>query len=286
MKQWLIIILLIPWFTRAQDGVKPIFDVHLHGYTERTYRPIPGAPASYQEFIAEIKNSFKQFNIVGAVKSGGMYDDELEEIMLNGYESNNYPKFDTVEFKQMIKEGKVQVWGEFLPMFNGLTIADPKFAPYLKICEREGIPIGLHTGSAPPGISSRYKKFRLSLGNPFLIEEVLINYPKLKIYLMHGGGVYLDEALALMEMYPQLNCGLGALLWLENTPTALYAEELLLKAKRGNLIDRIMFGSDAMYWHGNIEKSIKKLDSFEFLSEEDKRMIFYENAMKFFELEK
>lgn len=269
----------------AQDGVKPIIDVHLHGYTERSYFPIPGAPATLDEFKMEMKKNFQKFNIVAAMKSGGMYDPEMEEKFLQGYESNNYPKFDTLEFKKMIEEGKIQVWGEFMPMFNGLTLADPKFAPYLAICEREGIPIALHTGGGPPGISNQYKKFRLSLGDPLLIEEVLINYPKLKIYLMHSGGLFYDNSLALMELYPQLYCGLGALLWIKDTPTAFYVEDFLMKAKKGRMIDRIMYGSDAMYWPDNVKTSIETLDSFKFLSEEDKRKIFYENALEFFELD-
>ncbi|WMI68991.1 amidohydrolase family protein [Mangrovimonas sp. YM274] len=285
MKKRLLLLFAIPSLLFAQDGTNPIIDVHLHGYTESSYRPIPGAPTSYEDFKTGIREQFKKFNIVYAIKSGGQYDTDMEEKMLNGYESNNYPKFDTIQFKKQIDEGKIQVWGEFLPMFNGLKITDPKFAPYLKICEREGIPIALHTGAGPPGISNRYKKFRLSLCDPFLAEEVLINYPKLKLYLMHSGGVFYDKALALMEMYPQLYCGLGALLWIENHPSGLYAEEFLRKAKKGGLVDRVMFGSDAMYWPQNIEKSVKKLDSFEFLNEEDKRKIFYENALTFFELD-
>lgn len=277
--------LIFPLLLKAQDGIKPIIDVHLHGYTEHTFQPLPGAPASYEDFKSEVKDYFKKYNIVAGMKSGGMYDPEMEEKLLSGYESNNYPQFDTLEFKKMIDERKVEVWGEFMPLFNGLTLADPKLAPYLAICEREGIPIALHTGGGPPGISNRYKKFRLSLGDPFLIEEVLIKYPKLKVYLMHSGGVFYDKSLALMEMYPQVYCGLGALLWMDKGPTSQYAEDFLIKAKKTNMIDRVMYGSDAMYWPHFIERSIKKLDSFDFLNKEDKRKIFYENAVKFFELD-
>lgn len=285
MKNILLILCILPLLVNAQDGVKPIIDVHLHGYTERTYRPVPGAPESYEDFKTEIKNQFKKFNIVYAVKSGGAFDNEMETIMLNGYQSNNFPKIDTVEFKKQILEDKIQVWGEFMPMFNGLTIADPGFAPYLKICEREGIPIALHTGRGPPDIYKRYPEYRLKLGDPLLIEEVLINYPELKIYLMHAGIPFYKNTLALMDQYPQVYCDLGVILFVEQGLTPYYAKEFLIKAKEYGFIDRIMFGSDAMYWPQNIEKSIKKLDSFEFLNEEDKRKIFYANAVRFFELD-
>ncbi len=285
MVRFFLVLLMVPTMVSAQDGAKPIIDVHLHGYTERTYRPVPGAPSSYEDFKDEVRAQFEKFNIVYAVKSGGQFDDDMEARMLQGFESNNYPKFDTVLFKQQIDEGKIQVWGEFMPMFNGLTITDPVFAPYLKISEREGIPIALHTGRGPPNIYKHYKDFRLSLGNPLLIDEVLINYPNLKIYLMHAGIPFYEEMLALMDQYPQVYCDLGAVLWIEQGITPFQAKDFLMKAKSYGFIDRIMYGSDAMYWTSFIERSIQKLDSFDFLSEEDKRKIFYKNAIRFFEID-
>lgn len=285
MNKILTLILLVPILVNAQDGISPIIDVHLHGYTERTYYPLPGAPESYEKFKSEIRNQFKKFNIVYAVKSGGLFDADMAEIMLNGYEGNNVPEIDTLEFKKLIDEGKIQVWGELMLMFNGMTIADPEFAPYLKICEDKGIPIALHAGQGPPRIYKRYPKFRLNLGDPLLIDEVLIKYPKLKIYLMHAGIPFYENTLALMEQYPQVYCDLGAVLWIDKGLSPYHVKDFLIKAKEYGFIDRIMYGSDAMYWPSYIEKSIKKLESFEFLSKEDKRKIFYENAVNFFELD-
>ena len=285
MKTKLLILFFLPILAIGQDGNKPIIDVHLHGYTERTYRPLPGAPESYEKFKTEIKKQFEKFNIVYAIKSGGMFDSDMEEIMLNGYEGNNVPKIDTLEFKKQIDEGKIQVWGELMLMFNGKTIADPEFAPYLNICEQKGVPVALHVGQGPPGIYKRYPNFKLNLGDPLLIDEVLIKYPKLKIYLMHAGIPFYENTLALMEQYPQVYCDLGAVLWIKNGLSPFHVEDFLIKAKKYGFIDRIMYGSDAMYWTNYIEESIEKLESFEFLSEEDKRKIFYENAVEFFELD-
>jgi hypothetical protein len=284
MKRLVLLLFILPFLLNAQDGTQPIIDVHVHGFTASTYRPMPGAPATYDEFKAKVREQFEKFNIVYAVKSGGEYDADMEEKMLNGYQSNNYLKIDTLEFKKQIEEDKIQVWGEFLPMFNGLTIADPAFVPYLKICEREGVPIGLHTGRGPPYIYKRYPKYRLKLGDPLLIEEILIKFPNLKIYLMHSGIPFHENTLALMDQYPQVYSGLGAVLWVDQGLTPFHVNDFLLKAKKYGLIDRIMFGSDFMF-PNQIEESIKKLDSFEFLDEHDKRKIFYENAVKFFDLD-
>lgn len=269
----------------AQDGKKPIIDVHVHGFNERNYKVIEGSPESFEAFKAEMKRVFEKYNVVYAIKSGGEFDSDLEQIMLQGYESNDYPSFDTIQFKKLIKEKKIQVWGEFMPMFNGMTLADEGFAPYLKICEREGIPVALHTGRGPSNIQDRYPRFRLALGDPIHVEPVLIKYPKLKVYLMHAGIPFYENTLAMMDTYPRLYAGLGWALYSYRKITQNQTVDFLRKVKEYGMVDRVMFGSDCMYWPDELENSIKKLDSFEFLDEQDKRKIFFENAVEFFELD-
>ena len=87
-----------------------------------------------------------------------------------------------------------------------------------------------------------------------------------------------------MLQYSQLYADLGVILWVHDMTTD-YAENFLRKAKQYGLLDRVMFGSDQMVWPHAIEKSIKQLDSYDFLTEKDKRKIFYENASKFLKLE-
>ena len=48
---------------------------------------------------------------------------------------------------------------------------------------------------------------------------------------------------------------------------------------------RIMFGSEQMFWPDAIELAIKGVESADFLTEEQKRDIFYNNAVRFLRLE-
>jgi Predicted metal-dependent hydrolase of the TIM-barrel fold len=69
----------------------------------------------------------------------------------------------------------------------GFTLSDPKFEPFLKICERYDIPVAVHTGGGP--IDLTYKccpNFRIKLGDPYTIEDVLAKFPKLRIYMMQA----------------------------------------------------------------------------------------------------
>lgn len=47
---------------------------------------------------------------------------------------------------------------------------------------------------------------------------------------------------------------------------------------------RVMFGSDASEWPGVIEPSIQLIEEAPFLSEEQKRDLFYDNAARFLRL--
>jgi predicted TIM-barrel fold metal-dependent hydrolase len=49
--------------------------------------------------------------------------------------------------------------------------------------------------------------------------------------------------------------------------------------------DRLMFGSDQMIWPESITLAVEGVDSATFLSPEQKRAIFHDNAARFLKLE-
>ena len=86
-----------------------------------------------------------------------------------------------------------------------------------------------------------------------------------------------------MHMYPQVYADLGAIDWLR--PREEFHEHLRALVLSG-LGKRLMFGSDQMVWPEGIGMAIEGIESASFLTEEQKRDIFYNNAVKFFRLEK
>ncbi len=274
----------------GQDGIKPIIDMHLHDYTEQSYYTGPvtsgiHSPKTYEEFRKETFAMLKKYNVVKAVVSTIRGDNKLDDagILIPGYQTNEPPS-DTLEFIKLIESGKMKVFGEVGAVYAGYTLSDPEFEPFLAICERYDIPVAVHTGGGPPNNTYRGNpNFRLRLGNPLTVEDVIAKHPKLRIYLMHAGEVFYEQAIRLMLQYTHVYADLGVVLWVADY-TIDYGMEFLKKAKKYDLIDRVMFGSDQMVWPGAIEKSIVQLDSYDFLTEEDKRKIFYENAVRFLRL--
>jgi len=270
----------------------PIIDMHLHSYDDTNYFAAPdlygnmAPPTADAHFEATYEIMRRHQIILGVVSATASsaeawFAKDEDKRFLRGLSSRNQDEWTPYSFEQLVKDGKIDVFGEIGAYYHGLTLADPFYDPYLKICEEYGIPVAIHTGGGPPETTYRGSpKARLLLGNPLLIEDVLVKYPKLKIYLMHSGVNYYHEALRLMLSYPQVYTDLGVVLWVHPMPK-YYGREFLLRAKEFGMLDRVMFGSDQMVWPHGIEMSLEQLESFDFLTQDEKRDILYNNAAKF-----
>ena len=299
MKKILSIVFIIASFWNPIFGQTRIIDMHIHSYTQEVleeerydYYGIKGVQDE-ETLFSETYAAMREFNIVKGVVSG-----ELESVNYwKSKDSDNriirglhffHPdelNMDLAQFEELIKSGKVEVFGELGPYYSGTTLSDSVWQPYLKICEQYDIPVAVYTGGGDPGGTYTWApNARLSLGDPYLIEDVLVNYPKLRIYLMHNGGEeWHEHALRLMAYYPQLYTDIAVMLWVEPN-TQRTVTDFLKNAKHAGYLDRVMFGSDQMMWPYAIEKSIDFLNSLDFLTEEDKENIFYNNAAKFLRL--
>ena len=299
-KKIFVLLFLLQQFLFAQSQAK-IIDMHIHSYTDSDFgqrEPASdyyGKKASSNEEAhrAETFAAFKKFNIVKAMVSGRPESVEdwvakdsshriIRGILI--FSPDDYG-MDSVKFEQMIKDRKVEVFGEVAPYYSGTTLSDAIWQPYLRICEKYDIPVAVHTGGGDPGGTYSWApKARLKLGDPYLIEDVLVKYPKLRIYMMHAGGEdWPEHAIRLMSYYPQLYTDLAVMLWVEPN-TQRYITGFLRNAKHAGYLNRVMFGSDQMTWPYAIEKSIKFLNSLTFLTKEDKENIFYNNAARFLRL--
>jgi hypothetical protein len=274
------------------DTSAQIIDVHLHSYTNDDYQGGLSSsnlesPKTADLHLEQTIEQMNKHNIKYAVVSGSIESVEkyvkADPRFIPGYIDVAKP-IPIGEFESLIKEGKIKVFGEITAVYHGMTLNDPMYAPYLELCEKYDIPVAYHTGGTfPMAPYNGFPKFRLSLGDPFLIEDVLVRYPKLRVYLMHAGENYYQNTVRMLHMYTHLYADLGVLLWID--PFAKYeAVEFLKLAKKANVLDRVLFGTDQMVWPDAISKSIEFLNQQDFLTEKEKRMILYDNAKTFLKL--
>lgn len=271
----------------------PIIDMHLHAYTDDDFwgpapNPVTGAVSvdnatdHYRECIARLK----KHNVVLAVVDGETLNavEPWERLLgdvavISALRKKNNP-LDL--FTNMVSEGKIELFGEVGAIYQGHSPSDFTLMPFYAVAEKFDIPVGIHTGGSFPGITRRNKNFRLRLGDPLLLEDVLVAHPDLRVYLMHGGAHFYRRAVVMMVQYPNLYADIAVLNWVPDAKNFL--EPFLRLAKKHGVLDRVMYGSDQMIWPEAIEMGIETIQSLDFLTLEEKRGIFYNNAARFLRL--
>lgn len=282
----------------AREG--PVIDVHLHSYAEvppglsadwanrADARALVGAETAEELMRATIAE-MDRYNVVLAVVSGPessirAWQQAAPGRFIGGafLGDDGLPEHSVDELKALVEEGTVGVFGELGLQYRGISPADPRLDPYWDYLEASGVPLALHTGLGPPGAPHSFApKFRTTLGRPSQFEPVIATRPGLRAYLMHAGWPYLEETKAMMYIYPNLYADVGVLAWVLPREEFYRTLRELVEAGLG---DRLLFGTDQMYWPGAIGLAIETMEAAPFLSDEQKRAIFYDNAARFLQL--
>lgn len=184
--------------------------------------------------------------------------------------------------RQRHAEGKLKVLGEVTNQYAGIAPDDPRMEPYWSLAEQLDLPVGIHIGTGPPGVVYLgATKYRARLHSALTIEEVLVQHPKLRVYIMHAGYPLLDDMLAVLYAHPQVYVDVGIIVYNQPRPAFYRYLQGLVDAGFGK---RVMFGSDQMVWPGTIERAVAVIEQAPFLSAAQRRDIFYNNAARFLRL--
>lgn len=285
---------------------QPIIDMHLHVYSEKSFGvPMPYnkdgvflvSSKSWTDHLNKVVEEMSGNNIVLAYASG--------DFTIIDYLNKNYPgKFYTsaeiwptieslsdldfiTELKKKIKNKEIRGIGEVLNFYTGLAPNHPVMDTIYKIAQEFDIPVCLHFAPGPTSIQTYggfFSEARYRYSNPLLMEDVLVKYPNLRVSFMHAGvPSYTEETFVMFHMFPNTYADIGFLpVWSNYMRASL--KQFLLKAVEYGFTDRIMFGSDAMKWPGAIEIGVKYIKDANFLTEQQKQDILYNNAAKFLKL--
>lgn len=151
---------------------------------------------------------------------------------------------------------------------NAYRSGDKKLAKVYRIMEQEGMPLMVHTGTSIfPGARNVY-------ADPMPVDDVAIDFPKLKIILAHGGRpIWMSTAIFLVRRHPNVFMDISSI-----PPQGV----LSYFPKLEQLADKVLFGSDfpapmVPGIRANAEAFLNLA-----LSEAAKRAMVYDNAKKFF----
>lgn len=304
-------LLLLPSAAIAEQVALPIIDMHMHAKGADDFGTPPVtlcipvtlhgvvdpqcpepilSPPTDEAMIEQTVEILERRNVIG-VLSGHT----LEKIapftraapgrFIPAYQLNLGREEGTLSpdaLRRHLEAGEFAVLGEITNQYDGIAPDDERMEPYWALAEELDIPVGIHLGEGYPGAPYLDDpKYRARLGNPLLLEDVLVRHPKLRVYVMHYGSPMVDEMIAVLYTHPQVYVDIGGIQW---TYPREYFYDQLRKFIDAGFGQRVMFGSDQMVWPGLIEPSIAIIEEAPFLSDEQKRDILYNNAARFLRL--
>lgn len=135
-----------------------------------------------------------------------------------------------------------------------------------RAAEANGIPIMFHTGTSIfPGARSKY-------GDPMALDDVAVDFPRLKIIMAHGGRpLWMDTAFFLVRRHPNVYLDISSI-----PPVKL----LKYFPRLEQIAGKTMFGSD---WPGpgvqDIHENLEAIRALP-ISAEARRAILGETALK------
>ncbi len=288
-----VLIALVTGALVAQESriSRPIIDMHMHSNTsiwsDKRYcfpQPCERLPSKFndpQELRPAAIAQMDEYNVVLAVVSGSRDDvlqwtEDMQDRFITGIQINHPDRIAYSDLKDLLESGRVQVLGELALQYEAVPIDDPSVDPMLALAHELDIPVHVHI-SGLGGTSD----FPIHLGNPLRIAKVLRKYPGLRIYLENAAWPFLEEATSLMYQYPSVYADISTILHLTPRPVAYRYIKGLFDNGLGK---RLMYGSDQMIWPEVIGETIEAIENADFLTEEQKRDILYNNAAQFLRL--
>jgi uncharacterized protein len=274
----------------------PVIDMHMHTGmphhvpegTPALCRPEPcqgeGGATAQADLLQKTLDIMDRYNIVKAFLSGVDLQavDQWKKAAPDRFIASPFiinPGIpDSLQLREDIAAGRFGGIGEIGTQLNGIAPNDLALEPYFALAEEFDVPLLIHA----EGIGPYLPNFRSAAGSPLLLEDVLVRHPDLRIFVENTGYPYLDEMIAMMYQYPQLYGDVSTINWvIPRTAFYDYLEALV----RAGLGKRIMFGSDQMVWPEKIAEGIEAIEQAPFLTEEQKRDILYNNAVKFLKMD-
>jgi hypothetical protein len=197
---------------------------------------------------------------------------------------NAPPKAEQLQIlERAFTTGGFKVMGEIGLQYAGISPSDPQVDEYFALAERLDIPVAIHMGTGGSGRANIHlPQFRASMGDPFLLEELLARHPGLRVQIMHAGYPLIDNTLAVLQANSHVYVDIAGLIWSYPLYEVNRYIERLVRAGFG---DRVMYGTDQLNWPGLMAYSISIIQNADYLTSVQKRDILYHNAVRFLRLD-
>jgi predicted TIM-barrel fold metal-dependent hydrolase len=123
------------------------------------------------------------------------------------------------------------------PVLARFDPCDPSLGPFYALAERMGLPILWHMGSTPVASG------RLRLSHPLLLDDVAVEFPRLKMIIAHLGHPWQRETAIVVRKNPNVYADISGL-WYRQWQ----GYEAMIVCQEWGITDKLLFGSDYPLW--------------------------------------
>lgn len=247
-------------------------------------------PAAKGEYLKDVIAEMKRLNVTAVVfgdpKSVAKWKEAAPDRVIPGTSFNEAmqpsKRVDLDQLRKDFTTDGFKVMGEIGLQYEGLSPSDPSVDKYFALAEELDIPVALHMGTGGSGRANvTLPRFRGSMGNPLLLEDLLARHPKLRVQVMHAGYPMIDNMLTLLQANSHVYVDVAGLIWSYPLKEVNRYIERLVDA---GFEDRVMFGTDQLQWPKLMAYSIGIIQNADYLTPGQKRDILYNNAVRFLRL--
>jgi hypothetical protein len=187
------------------------------------------------------------------------------------------PEAEAAQFAEAVETQGFRGLGELIMHYAGIAVNDKRFFPLYRVCAERHLPVFCHTGLNGPDWPRWAPSFRVNLGNPLLLEDVLAAFPDLVIVMCHMSYPFTEQATYMLYAHSNVYMDVATVNWILGRAGF---HRLLREVVETVGPDKILFGSDQMDVPQMIPVGLSAVQEAPFLNEEDKRKILGDNARR------
>ena len=221
----------------------PIIDMHLHAqdsiWADKQLcfpQPCEGGGATIAKSIEEVREmtirAMDEHNVVlgflsGAPANVAVWVAAAPNRFIASPTVGDPTVTDIGALRRDYEIGKFGGMGEIASQYYGYAPSDEAVLQFFALAAEFDVPAHVNT----LGNGAQLPSFRVSKGDPRMLELALVKFPELQIFNENCGFPFADEMTAMMYQYPQLYCDVSTILHLMPRDAALRQHRVTCRSR-------------------------------------------------------
>lgn len=152
-----------------------------------------------------------------------------------GFAAVDPRRADAMELLQDAVENGGLKGVKFGPIYNGVSLLDPRMEPVYKYCVKNNIPLTMHMGT------TFAENTPVELGRPIDVDTIAQRHPDLKMIMAHMAHPWCEECIVVARKRENVYCEVSALYY---RPWQFWNTLILSQEYRIAERDKIFWGTD------------------------------------------